>query len=752
MHRIAVGATLLPFVMLFTLSIHAGNRAPDIEPNAAANPLTHLVSRAISAIEVDGKLDESAWESALQFDLEYEVRPGENTAPPVRTTCSVTYDDRNVYFGFRAYDPAPQNIRSRFSDRDAAWSDDYVGIVLDTFNDQRRAYEMFVNPLGVQIDAIRDDVGGNYDSSWNAIWRSAGRIVDDGYEVEMAVPFNQIRFQSQDGAQTWGFDAVRSYPRSNTHHIGLIARDRSNNSYLSQTVKLRGMDGASPGQNFEIIPTVITRRTDVRSTLPGGDFDNGDVDSDIGVTLRWGITPNTSLNGAINPDFSQVEADVLQLAVNEQFALFFRETRPFFLEGADYFNTPLNLVYTRTVSDPSVAGKMTSKQGRHTWGIFTAQDDVTNLVIPSPEGSSSGSFSFENLSTVGRYRYDFGENSTVGATLTDRRGDGYANTVASLDALIRMSEEDSIRASFAFSDTTYNGEIISTLGLSVDPAQSGATFFEYSHAERDWWVNLNYENFGDRFRNDSGFRPQVGYQGLWLGGARVFWPDEQKFINRAALGAAVYRSEQTDGSLQFEENEGWFNFNGPRESYFSVRLSDAQRGFSGVEFDTSEVTTDFRMQAGADISFGLKARVGDWIDFANVRPADRLILEPNIRYRIGRHVNLSLRHIYQRLRVEGGTLFTIQAPEIRAIHQFNNRAFLRLIVQFANIERAAALYSTAVDGKTETVLTQALFTYKLNPQTALYAGYTDNQLGTDSFDLVRTDRTFFVKFGYAWVR
>ena len=193
-------------------------------------PQTFEVPKANSDITIDGDLDEVAWQTALTLPLEFEVRPGENIPPPVKTTCLVTYSDDALFIAFRAMDPNPELIRARYADRDSAWNDDWVGIVIDTFNDKRRAYEMFSTPLGVQIDAINDETGGSYDDSWNAIWDSAGSILNDGYSVEMRIPFSQIRFQTVDGKQTWGFDAIRSYPRTDRHHITLFARDRGANS------------------------------------------------------------------------------------------------------------------------------------------------------------------------------------------------------------------------------------------------------------------------------------------------------------------------------------------------------------------------------------------------------------------------------------------------------------------------------------------------------------------------------------------
>ncbi|MDH3591605.1 MAG: carbohydrate binding family 9 domain-containing protein, partial [Planctomycetota bacterium] len=428
--------------------------AQDRENPAASEPFRVL--RAEGEIRVDGELDEPDWKRALAFDLDFEVRPGENIPPPVTTRCYVTYDDQAIYFAFLADDPEPGSIRARYSDRDDAWNDDWVGVVLDTFNDQRRAYEMFSSPLGVQIDAINDETGGNYDTSWNAIWDSVGKIDDAGFRVEMRIPFSQIRFQATGAEQVWGFDAIRSYPRNDRHHITLFPRDRGANSYLSQTVKLTGFEGVSPGNNLEITPTLTATRTESREGGTTGDFITADSSEEVGATVRWGITPNLTLNGTLNPDFSQVEADAVQLDVNETFTLFCSETRPFFLEGADTFNTRLNLLNTRSIGAPDGALKLTGKQGRHTWGMLSARDASTSIILPGAEGSSGGGVGFENTSTIGRYRFDFGESSTVGATVADRRGAGYGNQVLSVDSNWRPTESDLVYFIGARSRTEYN--------------------------------------------------------------------------------------------------------------------------------------------------------------------------------------------------------------------------------------------------------------------------------------------------------
>ncbi|HEX2643020.1 MAG TPA: carbohydrate binding family 9 domain-containing protein, partial [Thermoanaerobaculia bacterium] len=216
------------------------------------------VRRATSAIKVDGTLDEPAWAAALVYDLPYEWAPGDNTPPPVKTDFLVTYDDDNLYVAWRAYDPDPSAIRAHLMDRDAIDTfvqDDHVVFMVDSFNDERRAFQFRVNPLGVQADAIFSENEGIEDFSFDMIWASAGRITAEGYVVEVAIPLNQIRFPRTSEPQTWGFDVGRSYPRSVRHRLAAYPRERGNTCLLCQVDKVGGFTGLEPGRNIELDPT-----------------------------------------------------------------------------------------------------------------------------------------------------------------------------------------------------------------------------------------------------------------------------------------------------------------------------------------------------------------------------------------------------------------------------------------------------------------------------------------------------------------
>ena len=713
----------------------------------------YAITRATSPIKVDGHLDEAAWQEAAVIDLAYETRPAENTPPPVRTECLITHDDDSLYVAFRAHDPDPSQIRAHLSDRDRAFDDDLVGIVLDPFNDERRAFEFFVNPFGIQMDLFNDDVGGDESESWDAIWDSAGRITEAGYEVEIAIPFSSLRFPRAEGGQTWGFDALRFYPRNQRHRIASQPMDRDVSCYLCQISKMTGFAGVTPGLNMELVPTVTSGRTDARRDTFQGRLAEGDVETELGVTGKWGITPNLTLNAAINPDFSQVEADAAQLDINTTFALFFPEKRPFFLEGADFFRTPFEAVFTRNVSDPEWGLKLTGKEGQNAVGVFVAQDDRTDLLIPGTQFSTATSLNAESTDAVLRYRRDLGASSALGVLVTSREGDVYSNRVAGIDGLYRLGDSSSFRGQFLRSQTEYPSEISgsSDLRQPAGSLEDDALYLGYNHSSRDWNAYARYEDVGELFRADMGFMPQVDYTFLLAGGDRVWHGREGDWWTRASVGGDWDERKDQAGNLLEREVEVRANLNGPLQSHVELVAGKRDRVFNGVSFDETFANSYGEMHPSGNLRLNLFVRVGDQIDFANTQPGEILQLEPGLRVLVGAHLRFGFTHLFQRLDVAGGRLFEANLSQLTTIYQFNARTFVRLITQYTDIARDATLYKAAVSPKTERLFNQLLFSYKLNPQTVLFAGYSDNALGTDRVDLERENRTFFVKLGYAWV-
>jgi hypothetical protein len=711
----------------------------------------YYIEKAISEVTVDGVLDEPAWESARRFTLDYETWPSENTPALVETEAWVTYGESALYVGFHAYDPDPASIRARIADRDNAFGDDFLGIGIDTFNDERRAFEFFVNPLGVQMDMFLDGVSGDESESWDAIWHSAGKITEDGYVVEMEIPFNQLRFPAGKQEHVWGFDLVRFYPREDRHRLSIHPLDRDNDCYLCQASKMKGFGGISPGRNIEVVPTLTGRQAEERTDFPTGDLEGGDPQNELGLTARWGMTPNLTLSATVNPDFSQVEADAAQLAVNQRFALFFPERRPFFLEGADFFSTPLDAVFTRNVASPDWGLKLTGKQGKSAIGVFVAEDEITNLLLPGAEGSDSTTLDFGSTDAVVRYRRDLGESSTLGVLMTHRGGAGYANSVGGVDGLYRITDSDSLRFQWLRSSTEYPGEVLDEFEQPDGIFEDQAFSMSYRRSTREWNVYSSYEDIGRDFRADLGFVPQVDRKEFEVGGQRIWYGEDDDWYNRIRAGVEWQTQEDQSGQLLERETEINFSITGPYQLFAGIWPAQRTRVFEGRTFEQEVVNTYVEMSPSGNLYFSLFAGGGDAIDFEETRPAEVLFLEPRLRYNFGRRLKATLSHNLQQLDIDEGRLFEANLSQLRLVYQFNPRAFVRSVSQYTVVERNQDLFTEEVEARAETLFSQLLFAYKLNPQTVFFLGYSDSYEGDDTLGLTQRDRAIFTKFGYAWV-
>src|SRR5690606_27868597 len=317
--------TLLAALLLFAPAIHAQPVTTAAEGRIPLLP---------DGIVIDGRLDDAAWQGALVQEVGYEVQPGDNVPAPVKTVVRIGYTPDALYVSFHALDPEPGKIRAHLRDRDAMFNDDWVGVFLDTFNDNRRGYELVSNPLGVQGDIIRDEsnLSNQEDSSWDGLWESAGRLTEEGYDVEFRIPFATLRFPNGGAEQRWGISLFRNWPRDKRHQLASRPVPRDSSCFQCEWGEYDGFAGARQGRNLEIVPTLTMGRTQTRDAA-GADWGRGDSFIEPGLDVSWAPSPAITLNATINPDFSQVETDQLQLNFTDSFALFYPEKRPFFLEG-----------------------------------------------------------------------------------------------------------------------------------------------------------------------------------------------------------------------------------------------------------------------------------------------------------------------------------------------------------------------------------------------------------------------------------
>ena len=717
---------------------------------AAVN--TAKLPRTSDSITIDGVLDEIAWQQATRIDLDFEIEPGENIPARVKTIAYVVEDGTNLYIAFDSRDPQPDQIRAYLRDRDSAWNDDYVGIGLDTYNDELRAFEFYANPLGVQMDATYDDVNSRYDDSWDAIWDAAGAISEHGYIVEIEIPLNQLRFPQTDGMQTWGISLSRYYPRDRSYRFGYTIDDRSRNCYLCDFGKISGLEDADPGRNLEIVPTLTSTQTDSTDDPGVTPLQSGDTDTEAGVSIRWGITQDMTVNLALNPDFSQVEADVAQLDVNNQFALFYPEKRPFFLEGADYFSTPIEAVFTRTVADPDAGVKLTGKRGNHTYGVFAAQDAITNLVFPGAFGSDATSLEESNDAFVGRYNWGFSDASTVGALLTSRSGEDYKNTVGGFDLRWKMNDQNNFRAQYLKSDTEYPEQLAIDFGQPLGSFSGEGVYAGYEYESRNWFAAMEHLHLDAGFRADAGFAPQVDIEVQKASGGYKWHGTPDDWWSSMQVRTGWEMAHDDSGQVIDRKLEAGFAITGPLQSVFEVVVDTGAVLWDDVLYDQEKMRVFAAFQPRSGLALRIFMRYGDQVDFANSRPGKELRLRQSFEWNMNQHLLLRLQTTLASLDTEQGEqIFNAAVYDLRLTWQFNRRSFLRLTTQYQDIDRNVSLYIDEVDAKTRNFGQELLFSYKINPQTVFFLGYSNQQFEDDELNsLEETDRTLFMKVGYAW--
>ena len=381
-----------------------------------------IVEKTTGSIIIDGDLNDPRWVGAAKATNFTQTEPVDMVKPQSITVAYITYDDNNLYIALKALDDDPSSIRSSLRDRDRIFSDDLVGFILDTYGDASWAYEIFANADGIQGD-LRWTQRGE-DSSFDIVFESEGKITPDGYQVEFAIPFASLRFPDK-SVQDWRITFWRIRPRESREEYSWAAISKNDPNFLGQFGSLEGIENLKPGKSIEILPSINSSQAGFRDVDdPNSSFQNEDVTGDASIGFRYGISSNTSIEGTINPDFSQVESDVAQIDVNNTFALFFPERRPFFQKGSDLFRTWYNIVYTRAINDPSFATKFTSRTNKVSYAYIGAIDEQSHLIIPGEEGSRVIKDLGRSYSNILRVRKSFNDDSYFGLFAVDRRIDG----------------------------------------------------------------------------------------------------------------------------------------------------------------------------------------------------------------------------------------------------------------------------------------------------------------------------------------
>jgi len=743
------------------------------------------------SVAIDGVLREDAWRKAALLTGFSSYLPIDDRPADDSTEIYVFYTSRDVYFGVRAFE-RHSTVHATLAARDKIDSDDYIQFVLDPFNDRRRAFVFGVNPLGAQSDGVRTEgfnppqprgqtFGGNppanIDLSPDFVFESQGRVLDDGYEIEVRIPLKSIRFQGSD-AQKWALNVVRYVQHTGYQQTWMPTR-RGAASFLVQSGTLTGFSSLERDVVTEINPEV----TESLAGAPDGDSWHYSSDACLGGNVRMRLAPNITLNATVRPDFSQVEADAAQVPGDTRFSLFFPERRPFFLDGSEYFDAPSNLMYTRRIVQPDAALKLTGRVGRTTFAYMGALDART--------ASTSGED--RPLVNLFRVRRDLLAASTAGLSITDRTEGGSFSRAALADTRIVFAK--------AYSFTATAGG--SARRVASDSSVKTAPLWDASitRTGRTFGIRYGFAGIGPDFDAAAGFVPRNDYVSAsaynryswyWKPGSLV-----ESFLIRQGYDALWLYDRFWNGAsvqetkLQFETvtnvRGGWVVSLTPvRESWLfdGRKYADYARVITvgpgdepvsdTVAFAPSPRTATYVLLARVNTpqyrlwTGRFSAFVGRDVDFFETAPAHRQDYSADIDFRPSAQLRLTTSYLYSRYHRwrDGSLLSSANVPRLKAEYQLTRALFLRLVGQYDSRQRDAlrdpatnqpivirkdGVYELADASATRDLRMDWLVSYVPSPGTVFFAGYGSSLTEPEAFRFRQVERVrdgFFVKLSY----
>lgn len=458
-----------------------------------------------SAPTVDCVLDDEAWSRAARLSDFHQTHPGDNARPSHATEVLLAYTPRALYVGLRAEDE-PGRVRATLAKRDAIGDDDSIGLYLDTFHDRRRAYVVMVNPLGVQQDGVFAE-GSEPDYSVDLVMESQGCLSERGYTVELGIPFESLRYQAGPG-RAWGLHVLRQIKHLDEEDSWMpLRRDRIGVErtstkelrarLLAQAGTLTGLEGLRHRPLLERIPVASATRPEGRRAQLG-----------LSGTARLSLSPALVLDAAANPDFAEVEADQPQSTANQRFPLFFDEKRPFFLEGAELFRTPLRAFHSRSLVDPDAAVKLTGTRGGTALLALDAAPGHFSLAEqadPRLGPAIAPLVGHKAFAGVLRLRRELGGQSSVGLLATGWRFADRHNQVAGLDGRIALGA----RTVWTFQALGSASRLAFPDPESGQERVRGGTGFAYSSEWARSGRRLSLQLLGEGYSPD--FRATLGY-------------------------------------------------------------------------------------------------------------------------------------------------------------------------------------------------------------------------------------------------
>ena len=727
-----------------------------------------------------------AWQGKLAKAEQFRQRIPTDGAPvSERTEVYLGYDDKNLYAIFVCFDREPNRLRARLSRREDVFDDDFIELMLDTFNDHRHAYAFFLNPLGVQADALWTEGPGtndqNFDMSFDTVWDSAGQLTDRGFVVWMAIPFRSLRFASSD-PQTWGVLLARQLPRKNEQSFWPQYSSRIQGR-LNQAGQATGLEKISPGRNLQLIPYGVFRsfkELDLRDPN-NPTYTQRAAFGQVGLDAKAVLKDKFVLDATVNPDFSQVESDDPQITVNQRFEVQFPEKRPFFLENANYFQTPIQLLFTRRIVDPKWGVRLTGKDGPWSIGTLVAETDSPGEPVtpPSPQYPAGNPlFGKHALFAIGRVSRDIGQQSSIGLLYADREAGGFFNRVGSIDGRFKLNANWMANVQGVFSATINpddpNFNLFNTNG-QYQAGSAGSVIVQRDGLKLNY--NLDYEDRSPNFRTLTGFDPQPDIHNLYQHLQYTFRPEGKHLISWGPT-FEHYLTYDHEGN---EIGSGYFpsaRVELMGQTFLTVLYAKEMEQLRHQDFDTittiqkyTRHTTEFSLDTNYFRLFSVHAdyRWGERVNYDapnTLAPflASRNSATAQVTVRPSRALKIDNTYIFFRLHHCANC---VQDPlgslnnhiiRTRVNYQFSKELSVRFIGDYSAVLATPGFTSLQT---TKNFNTDFLVTYLVHPSTAIYVGYNNNlenilnppQLDTNG-DLARggrlinDGRNFFVKASY----
>jgi len=707
--------------------------APAVRPEP--KPLAVGAARLEQPPEIDGRIEPLAWERAYVIEDFVQYEPQEGAAPSERTVAYVAHDHKHLYIAVRCFDSTPEAIRACLTQRDMVMGDDEVSIYLDTFNDKKRAFVFQVNPCGVQSDGIyteptgRSGRGGGMgfdriDRSWDTYFRAAAAIDGTGYSVELAIPFKSLRFPHTE-SQEWGLMIMRSIRRKSEESYW-PGRSRNVNGLLVQAGRITIDGEIEKGRNLEVMPVVT-----------GAKATGEKLDPQAGLNLKYGLTSDLTADATLNPDFSQVEADMPQVDVNQRYPLYYPEKRPFFLEGKDFFETPLELLYTRTMLEPQWGLKFSGKAGRTALGFMSVLDgNAPDINFPGAEFPVVGETPPRGLVNVLRVRRDLFSESSIGFILTDKEM-GYEgealtrnhNRIAGIDGLFKFAKLYQFSFQLAGSQSRVGEnrtDFVPALALNL------------SRQSRHLRMSVDWTSIHPDFEAASGFlrRKDVNSFNTRIGYS--FLP-QNKYLVSVTPSLTYRRVHDFARTLTDEDKEFSLMISGWGQSFFWMNYQDSFERYNGVGFRGQDWRFNLSAEPLAWLSGMVSRSFGDGIYYSDApylgyksNWSAMVTLKPlsNVRF----FTSFTNNEFFESR--GGERVYTVNIISERISYQISKPLSLRLIADWNDYYRKLYL--------------SFLLSFQLNPGTVFYLGLEDTREGPGAAPLQSTGRYFFIKFSYWW--